>query len=87
MAILGLRFHIVWKPCENLRTSCCHFLLQVVVMAATGRNFSIIHEKIMPCRLVCMCPTMDLVASLHADGQLSVHRFEKRNIRSPKSGE
>ncbi|CAM9112102.1 unnamed protein product [Ectocarpus sp. 12 AP-2014] len=43
-------------------------------MAATGRNFSIIHEKLLHCRLVCMCPTMDLVASLHVDGQLSVHR-------------
>lgn len=43
-------------------------------MAAAGRNFSVIHEKILHCRFVCMCPTMDLVASLHADGQLSVHR-------------
>ena len=53
----------------------------LAAMAATGRNFSIIHEKIMPCRLVCMCPTMDLVASLHADGQLSVHRYKNRNTR------
>lgn len=29
----------------------------------------------MHCRLVSMCPTMDLVASLHADGQLSVYRY------------
>eukprot|EP00752_Nemacystus_decipiens_P013482 g11941.t1 len=43
-------------------------------MAAAGRSFSIIHEKILHCRFVVMCPTMDLVASLHADGQLSVHR-------------
>lgn len=45
-------------------------------MTAMGRNFSVIHEKIVHYRLVCMCPTMDLVASLHADGQLSVHRCE-----------
>lgn len=44
-------------------------------MAAAGRSFSIIHEKILHCRFVVMCPTMDLVASLHADGQLSVHRW------------
>lgn len=44
-------------------------------MAAAGRNFSVIHEKMLHCRFVCMCPTMDLVASLHADGQLSVHRW------------
>lgn len=43
-------------------------------MAAAGRNFSVIHEKMLHCRFVCMCPTMDLVASLHTDGQLTVHR-------------
>lgn len=82
-----LRFHISWNTRKNLgKILVNHLQLGWCfggVMAATGRNFSIIHEKIMPCRLVCMCPTMDLVASLHADGQLSVHRFEKRNTRFP----
>lgn len=60
-------------------SSSVYLALALRNMAAAGRNFSVIHEKILHCRYVCMCPTMDLVASLHADGQLSVHRCALRN--------
>ncbi|CAM9529964.1 unnamed protein product [Choristocarpus tenellus] len=43
-------------------------------LASPRGHFTILQDKAMPCYLACMCPTMDLVATVHADGQLSVYR-------------
>lgn len=71
--------HQASELCErrrrDLRHACATMAASNAGASMAGRNFSVIHEKMLHCRFVCMCPTMDLVASLHADGQLSVHRW------------